>query len=50
MEDDKFFSKWKTTAKPKLILGLAQLSKIFFLINRANTFFFKGGRFPVSKN
>ena len=24
--------KWKTTAKPKLILGLAQLSKILFII------------------
>jgi hypothetical protein len=24
-----FLSKWKTTGKPKLILGLAKLSKIF---------------------
>jgi hypothetical protein len=31
MEDDLNFSKWKTTAKPKLILGFAKLSKIFAL-------------------
>ena len=28
MEDDLNFSKWKTTFKPKHILGLAKLSKI----------------------
>ena len=33
----QFFSKWKTTAKPKLILGLAQLSKILDDILRLNS-------------
>ena len=28
----QIFSKWKTTAKPKHILGLAKLSKIFLLL------------------
>ena len=31
LKKTSFYSKWKTTAKPKLILGLAKLSKIFLI-------------------
>ena len=36
MEDNLNFSKWKTTSKPKLILGLAKLSKISFYLSNVH--------------